>query len=193
MFTFALGLFAGHQLFLFIFNLFLLFAEGGRRNLEESVQKEKHWSQLLHVSGVQHVEFPHFPSFAAQFSSFPTENVFQNLEENLWTINWITEFPHFSLTLTISKISPDFLKNSLTFPWPWKNFRFSLALKTFHLSLTFPWPWQPCLQSTLSTAYTFGTGTLVSVCHLRWGRLGERDLPHTKGQLTWKGEDPSHK
>ena len=154
MFTFALGLFAGHEFFSLYFQpLFLLFAEGGRRNLEESVQKEKHWSQLLHVSGGHHVEFPHFPSFAAQFSSFPTENVFQDLDENLWTINRITEFPHFSLALTISKIFPDFLK----IPWLFPDF--SLALKTFRLSLTFPWPWQPRLQSTLSTAYTFGTST----------------------------------
>ena len=43
MFTFALGLFAGHEFFSLYFQpLFLLFAEGGRRNLEESVQKEKH-------------------------------------------------------------------------------------------------------------------------------------------------------
>ena len=130
-----------------------------------------------------------------QFSSFPTENVFQDLDENLWTINRKTEFPHFSLTLTISKIFPDFLKIHWLFPDLEKIFvspDFSLALKTFRLSLTFPWPWQPRLQSTLSTAYTFGTSTvLVSFCQLRWGRLGERDLPHTKGQHTWKGEDPS--
>ena len=58
--------------------------------------------------------------FAAHFSSFPKENAFQNLEENLWTIKPKTEFPDFSLTLTISKIFPDFLKNFLTFPWWWQ-------------------------------------------------------------------------
>ena len=51
-----------------------------------------------------------FACFAACFSSFPKENAFQNFEENLSTINRKTEFPDFSLTLTISKIFPDFLK-----------------------------------------------------------------------------------
>ena len=55
---------------------------------------------------------------------FSERNAFQNLEENLWTINWKTEFPDFSLTLSISEFSPNFLKNSLTFPLPWKIFVF---------------------------------------------------------------------
>ena len=194
MFTFALGLFAGHKFFLFIFNLFLLFAEGGRRNLEENVQKEKHWSQLLHVSGVHHVEFPHFPSFAAQFSSFPTENVFQDLDENLWTINRITEFPHFSLTLTISKIFRDFLKipwlfldleKIFVFPWLFPGLENFSSFSDFSLTVATP--------STVNSLYSIHLWDqyLVSVCQLRWGRLGERDLRYAKGQLTWKGEDPS--
>ena len=77
-----------------------------RRNLEESIHNENHWPQLLHVSDVE-CQIDHFACFSAYFLSFPKENTFQNLEENLWTINWKTEFPHFSLTLTISKIFPD--------------------------------------------------------------------------------------
>ena len=42
-------------------------------------------------------------------------------------LNQKTEFPDFSLTLTVSKVFADF----------------SLTLKNFRFSLTFPWPWQP--------------------------------------------------
>ena len=59
--------------------------------------------------------------FAAYFSSSPKENAFRSLEEHLWTIHRKTEFPDFSLTLTISKIFTDFLKN---FPTTLKNFHF---------------------------------------------------------------------
>ena len=76
---------------------------------------ENHWPQLIHVSGVE-CQIDRLACFAAYFSSFPKENAFQNLEEDLWTINRKTEFSDFSLTLTVSIIFPDFLKNSLTFP-----------------------------------------------------------------------------
>ena len=33
------------------------------------------------------------------------------------------KFPDFPLTLTTSKIFPDLLQNSLTFPWPWQPWR----------------------------------------------------------------------
>ena len=72
--------------FLFIFNLFPLFTERGRRNLEESIHNENHWPQLQHVSDVE-CQIDCFACFAAYFSSFPKENTIQNLEENLWTIN----------------------------------------------------------------------------------------------------------
>ena len=110
--------------FLFIFNVFLLFAERGRRNLDESIHNENHWPRLLHVSDLE-CQIDCFAYFEAYFSFFLKENTIQNLEENLWTINKKTEFPDFSLTLTTSKIFPDFLKNSPTFPWPWKIFSFS--------------------------------------------------------------------
>ena len=122
MFTFALALFAAIDIYLFIFKLFLLFAERGRRNMEESIHNKNHWPQL-HVSGVE-CQIDRFACFAAYFSSFPKENAFQSLEEDLWTINRKTEFPDLSLSLTVPKIFPDFLKNSLTFPRPWKIFVF---------------------------------------------------------------------
>ena len=115
-FSFALAFFQAIDIFLFIFNLFPPFTERGRRNLEESINNENHWPQILHVSGVEcHID--RFVCFTAYLSPFPKENAFPTLEENLWTINRKTEFPDFSLTLTISKIFPDF---SLTL----KNFRF---------------------------------------------------------------------
>ena len=123
MFTFALQVI---NIFLFIFNLFPLFAERGRRNLEESIQNEitnpltgttttcvryrvSKWSLCL---------------LCSILSSFPKENAFQNLEESFWTINRKTEFTDISLTLTISKFFRNFSKHSLTFPWPWKMFVF---------------------------------------------------------------------
>ena len=95
----------------------------GRRNLDKSIHNENHWPQLLYVSDVE-CQIDCFANFEAYFSCSLKENAFQNLEENLWTINQKTEFPDFSLTLTIAKIFPDFLKNSPTFPWPWKIFGF---------------------------------------------------------------------
>ena len=91
------------DIFLFIFSLFLLFAERGK----ESIHNKNHWPQLLHGSGIE-CQIDCFACSAAYFSSFLRENAFQSLEENLWTINQKTEFPDFSLTLTISKIFPDF-------------------------------------------------------------------------------------
>jgi len=82
--------------------------------------------------------------------------------------------------------------NIKDFPWLFKKFTdFSLTLKKFSFFPDFS-----LTVATLSTVNSLYSGHLldrylVSVCHLRWGRLIERDLPHTKGQLTWKGEDPS--
>ena len=111
--TFALVFLQAINIFCFIFNLFLLFAERGRRNLEKIIYNENHWPQLLHKSGVE-CQIDSFAFFAAYFSSFPKENAFQSLEENLWT-----------------KYRK---QNSLTFHWLWQYQRFSLS---------FPWPWQP--------------------------------------------------
>ena len=65
----------------------------------------------VHASSVKLIGF-----LALQDAS----SLFQNRAENLFAINRKTEFPHFSLTLPISKILPGFLKNSQTFPWPWQ-------------------------------------------------------------------------
>ena len=125
MFTFALAFF--FDSFLFIFILFQLFAERGRRNLEESIHNENYWPQVIHMcQACQACQIDRFACFAAYFWSFPKANAFQNLEENLWTINRKTEFPDLSRTLTIAKIFPDF---SLTL----KNFRFSLTVATLAL------------------------------------------------------------
>ena len=86
MFTFALAFLQAIDIFLFIFNLFPLFAERERRDLEESMQNGNHWPQLLHMSGIERQIDP-FACFTAYFSSFPKENAFQSLKENLWTIN----------------------------------------------------------------------------------------------------------
>ena len=130
MFTFALVSLQAIDIFLFIFNLFPLFAERGRRNWEEIIHNENHWPQLLHKSGVE-CQIDRFACFAAYFSSFPKENAFQSLEENLWTINRKKEFPDFSLTFK-------------DFPWLFKKFtEVSLTLKNFRFPLTFPWQWQP--------------------------------------------------
>ena len=74
MFPFSFAFFAAQ--------LFPLFAERGRRYLEEIIHSENHWPQLLHKSGVE-FEIDRFACFAAYFSSFPKENAFQSLEENL--------------------------------------------------------------------------------------------------------------
>ena len=77
MLTFALVFFAGHRYF----------------------------SLHFQPSGVE-CQTDCFACFVAYFSSFPKENAFQSLKENLWTINRKTEFPDFSLTLT-----------NFVFPW----------------------------------------------------------------------------
>ena len=137
MFTFALVFFAGHQYFSLHFQPVCGFRGKKKKEFVTSIHNKNHWPQLLHVSGVE-CQIDRFACFAAFFSSFSKENAFQSLEENLWTINRRTEFPDFSLTLTISKIFPDFLKNSPTFPWPWKIF-------------SFPWLFPNCGNPVLAT------------------------------------------
>ena len=158
MFTFSLAFLQAIDSFLFNFNFFPQKEEEGIWEKAYHIHNENHWPQLPHVSGVE-CQIDYFACFAPYFSSFPKENAFQNLEENLWTINWKTGFPDFSLTLTISKIFPDFsltLKNfrfSLTFPWPWKP----RLLKTTNLqlwkNLQFIWAWVPKQQYFLATIF----------------------------------------
>ena len=65
MFTFAsLVSLQAIDIFLLIFNLFPLFAERGRRNLEEIIHNENLWPQLLHKSGVE-CQIDRFACFAA--------------------------------------------------------------------------------------------------------------------------------
>ena len=115
MFTFALAFFAGHRYFSLNFQ-----EEEGI--WKENIQNQNHWPQPLYVRRTVSNWSLCLP-YSILFI-FPKENAFESLEENLWTIGRKTEFPDFTLTLTISKIFPDFFKNSLTFPWPWKIFVF---------------------------------------------------------------------
>ena len=86
MFTFSLAFFLqAINSFLFIFNLFPLFAERGRRNLEESIHNENHGPQILHVSDIE-CQIDCFACFAAYLSSFLKENAFQN-ERKLMNYN----------------------------------------------------------------------------------------------------------
>ena len=81
MFTFALAFFAGHRFVSFHFQPLSVFAGRGRRNLEESFHNNNHRPQL-HMSDVK-CQTDRFACFTAYFSSFPKENAFQSLEENL--------------------------------------------------------------------------------------------------------------
>ena len=165
MFTFALAFFAGHRYFSLHFQPLSAFRG------EESIQNKNYWPQLPHVSGVES-QIDRFACFAAFFSSFPKENAFQSLEKNLWTINRNTEFPDFSLTLTKSKILPDFLKNSLTFPWPWKIFVFPWLI---------PERGNPGLRLFLSYFWSYLYGENVDKGKLIWYREAGMKM------LSWGG------
>ena len=59
MLPFTLPFLGAINSFLFIFKLFLLCADRGRRNLQESIHNENHWSQLPHVRcSVKLIAFP---------------------------------------------------------------------------------------------------------------------------------------
>ena len=70
MFTFSLAFLQAIDSFLFISNLFPLFVERGRRNLEESIHNENQWPQLQHVSDTE-CQIDCFACFAAYFSFVP--------------------------------------------------------------------------------------------------------------------------
>ena len=126
MFTFASLVFLqAIDIFLLIFNLFPLFAERGRRNLEEIIHNE---NQLLHKSGVE-CQIDSFACFAA-YSLFifserkcisrswrklmnykPEKRIpwlftdFDNIKDFPWLCK---KFPDFSLTLEKFSFFPDF-------------------------------------------------------------------------------------
>ena len=64
MFTFAFVFLQAIDIVLLIFNLFPLFTERGRRNLEEIIHNENHWPQLLQKPGVE-CQIDRFACFAA--------------------------------------------------------------------------------------------------------------------------------
>ena len=139
LFTFALAFFAGHLYFFLHFQPLSAFR--GKRKKEFGKKHSERKSLTTTTTYVRrHVSNWSLCLPYSTLFTFPKENAFQSLQENLWTINRKTEFPDFSLTLTISKIFPDTFKNSLTFIWPWKSF-------------VFPWPWQPCLKRCRNIPY----------------------------------------
>ena len=72
--------------------------------------------------------------------TFPKENAFQNLE----LMNYKPE-NRIPLLFTDWQYQRFFL----TFPWPWKNFRFSLTVATLFSKL---WPWPKVLVSECSVS-----------------------------------------
>ena len=133
MLPFTLAFLGAINSFLFIFKLFLLCEDRGRRNLQESIHNENHWSQLPHVSDV-----------VSNWSLFlPCTILFVFSERKCISKSW-RKVMNYKLENRIPWLFTDF-DNIKDFPWLFKKFPdFSLTLKNFQFSLTFPWLWQPC-------------------------------------------------
>ena len=145
MFTFALVFLQAIDILLLIFNLFPLFAERGRRNLEEIIHNENHWLQLLHKSGVE-CQIDRFTCFAAY-------SLFIFSERKCISKSW-RKLMNYKPEKRIPWLFTDF-DNIKDFPWLFKKFPdFSLTLKNFRFSLTFPWQWQPCRKNSSAEAHT---------------------------------------
>ena len=111
MFTFTLAFLLAINIFLFIFNLSrLLRKEEGIWKKAFTTKTTDHNYYMCQALSVKLIALQHTFHLLRK-----KKNAFQSLEENLWTINQKTEFPYFSLTLTISKIFPD-LEKVLFFP-----------------------------------------------------------------------------
>ena len=113
MLTFTLAFLQAVDSFLFIFNLFPLFSEWGRRCLKESIHNENHWPQLLHVSNVE-CQIDRFACFAVYFSSFPKKKCISKSWRKLQTgkHNSPRLFTDFD---KVSKIFPDFSQNAYNY------------------------------------------------------------------------------
>ena len=137
MLPFTLPFLGAINSFLFIFKLFLLCADRGRRNLQESIHNENHWSQLPHVSDV-----------VSNWSLFlPCTILFVFSERKCISKSW-RKVMNYKPENRIPWLFTDF-DNIKDFPWLFKKFPdFSLTLKNVHFSLTFPWPWQPWLPAS---------------------------------------------
>ena len=123
MFTFASLVFLqAIDIFLLIFNLFPLFAERGRRNLEEIIHNENHWPQLLHKSGVE-CQIDRFACFAAY-------SLFIFSERKCISRSW-RKLMNYKPEKRIPWLFTDF-DNIKDFPWLCKKFPdFSLTLEKF--------------------------------------------------------------
>ena len=116
MLPFTLAFLGAINSFLFIFKLFLLCVDRGRRNLQESIHNENHWSQLPHVSDV-----------VSNWSLFlPCTILFVFSERKCISKSW-RKVMNYKPENRIPWLFTDF-DNIKDFPWLFKN------------SLTFPWP-----------------------------------------------------
>ena len=109
------------DIFLFIFNHFSF-----SWKVEEGI-----WKKAFTTKTTDH---DHYMCQAQSVKLIALQHTFHLFQRKCISKSWRktylnqkTEFPDFSLTLTVSKTFADF----------------SLTLKNFRFSLTFPWPWQP--------------------------------------------------
>ena len=163
MFTFALGLFAGHQFFPLYFQPLSAFRRGRKKEFGRKHPEGK--TLITTTTCVRRA-----PCRVSTLS-FLRSTVFIFSDRKCISRSW-RKLMNYKPDNRIPSLFTDF-DNIKDFPWLFKKFTdfsltlkkfsffpdFSLTLKTFRLSLTFPSTWQPYLQSTLSTAYTFGTST----------------------------------
>ena len=112
MLPFTLAFLGAINSFLFIFKLFLLCADRGRRNLQENIHNESHWSQLPHVSDV-----------VSNWSLFlPCTILFVFSERKCISKSW-RKVMNYKPENRIPWLFTDF-DNIKDFPWPWKMFIF---------------------------------------------------------------------
>ena len=194
MFTFALGLFAGHQFFSLYFQPLSAFRRGRKK---EFGRKRPEGKTLIttttcvrrapcRVSTLSFLRSTVFIFSDRKCISRSWRKLMNYKPDNripsLFTdFDNIKDFPDF---LKIHWLFPD-LEKIFVFPWLFPGLENFSSFSDFSLTVATP--------STVNSLYSIHLWDqyLVSVCQLRWGRLGERDLPHTKRQHTWKGEDPS--
>ena len=133
MFTFALGLFAGHQFFSLYFQPLSAFRRGRKKEFGRKRPEGK--TLITTTTCVRRA-----PCRVSTLS-FLRSTVFIFSDRKCISRSW-RKLMNYKPDNRIPSLFTDFdnikdflwlFKNSLTFPWPRKNFRFSL---------TFPWPWK---------------------------------------------------
>ena len=135
MLPFTLPFLGAINSFLFIFKLFLLCVDRGRRNLQESIHNENHWSQLPHVSDV-----------VSNWSLFlPCTILFVFSERKCISKSW-RKVMNYKPENRIPWLFTD-LDNIKDFPWLFKKFPdFSLTMATLITSKSNP----PVLRGSFS-------------------------------------------